>query len=164
MSLSSRRTFLTLAATPLLLAGCGFTPIYGEGTTANAMYGKIALAPFEGQTGFDMRERLESRLGIATDPQFLLGVDLRINRKGLAITPDGSITRYNLKGIADFTVERSDGTVVYSDTVEAFTAYNATGTAYATRVAARDAHRRLVVTLADKIVTLMAISAREWLP
>ncbi len=159
----NRRRFLTVTAAPLVLAGCGFTPIYGDGTAANEMFGKVALGPFEGQTGFDMRERLESRLGIASDAQFLLTVDLTINRKGLAITPDGSITRYNLKGIANFTVERTDGTRVYSDTVEAFTAYNATGTAYATRVAARDAHRRLVVTLADKIVTLMAISAKDWL-
>ncbi len=163
MSLSSRRTFLTLAAAPLLLAGCGFTPIYGDGSAANAMFGQVEIGPLDGQTGFDMRERLEMRLGLATAPAFLLAIDLNITRKGLAITPDGSITRYNLKGIANFTVSRTGGTEVYKDKVEAFTAYNATGSAYATRVAARDAHRRLVVTLADKIVTRMAIAAKDWI-
>lgn len=52
---------------------------------------------------------------------------------------------------------------VFSDSVQAFTAYNATATAYATRVAEQDAYRRLVVTLADKIVTRMAISAEDWM-
>jgi len=163
MSYSSRRKFLSLASAPLLLASCGFAPIYGKGSAADAMYGRIQLGTFDGQTGFDMRERLETRLGAANNPGFTLDVVLKITSKGLAITPDGSITRYNLTGTAEFTVSALDGKVVHKGKVEAFTAYNATGSAYASRVAGQDAHRRIAVNLADKIVTRMALSAKDWI-
>ncbi len=127
------------------------------------MHGQIALGNFDGLQGFQMREQLETRLGIATEARYQLEVLLNIDRKGLAITQDGSITRYNLSGKADFTVRRFGADIVLSDSVEAFTAYNATASAYATRVAEQDAYRRLVVSLANKIVTRMAISAEDWL-
>lgn len=147
----------------LALSACGFTPIYGNGSAADRMHGLIAIGPLEGQNGFDMRERLETRLGVATQPAYILNVEPVIDTEGLAITPDGKITRYNLSGTASFTLTTLDGTPVYSGKVEAFTAYNATGSAYATRVAQQDANRRMSVTLADKIVTQMAVSARDWL-
>ncbi len=163
MSLSNRRKFLTLLATPLALSACGFRPIYGEGSAAQAMHGQIALGQFSGLSGFQMREQLETRLGPAENANFQLDVDVTTDRRGLAITPDGAITRYNLHGEASYTVTQLGGGVVYRDIVTAFTAYNATGSAYATRVAEQDALRRLSVTLADKIVTQMAISAEDWL-
>lgn len=163
MSYSNRRNFLILAGAPLALSACGFTPIYGEGSAANKIHGRIALGLFKGQNGFDMRERLETRLGYAPDATHLLEVDLEITRKGLAITPDGKITRYNLSGTARFTLRQIGGGIVHTDNVEAFTAYNATGSAYATRVARQDAYRRMSVTLADKIVTQMAVTAKDWL-
>lgn len=163
MSLSDRRKFLALLATPLALSACGFTPIYGDGSAAEQMHGRIALGDFDGLTGFQMREVLETNLGLATNGTHLLEVDLDIERKGLAITQDGSITRYNLSGEANFTIRKIGGGVVYQNSVTAFTAYNATASAYATRVAEQDAYRRLVETLADKITTSLAISAEGWL-
>lgn len=163
MSSFSRRQFLTLAATPLALSACGFTPIYSDGSAAEKMHGRIALGSFSGIDGFQMREQLETRLGIATSATYRLDVDLKVNSEGLAITQDGSITRYNLSGTAVFTVTELGGNTVYTDTVTAFTAYNATASAYATRIAEQDANRRMAVTIADRIVTSMAISAEGWL-
>lgn len=163
MSLSDRRKFLTLLATPLALSACGFTPIYGEGSAAAEMHGRIALGEFHGRNGFILREQLETDLGLATNATHLLNVDLNINRKGLAITRGGAITRYNLSGKANFTIRQIDGGVVHRSNVTAFTAYNATASAYATRVSEQDAYRRLVETLADRITTSMAISAEDWL-
>ena len=163
MSLSNRRNFLTLLATPLALSACGFRPIYGEGTAADAMHGRIALGEFTGLSGFQMREELETNLGPATAATHVLNVDLTITRKGLAITSDGSITRYNLNGVAKFAVSELGGGVVLSGSVSALTAYNATANAYATRVAEQDANRRLAKTLADEITTQLAITAKDWL-
>ena len=163
MSLFSRRKFLTFTAAPLALSACGFTPIYSEGSAAEKMHGRIALGTFDGLDGFKMREQLETRLGIATAATHRLDVVLVVDSEGLAVTQDGSITRYNLSGEAEFTVTQLGGGVVFRDSVSAFTAYNATASAYATRIAERDANRRMSVTLADRIVTRMAISAEDWL-
>lgn len=163
MSLYKRRNFLTLLATPLALSACGFTPIYSDGSAASKMQGRIALGDFHGLTGFQMREVLATNLGPADNATYILNVDLDIDRAGLAITQDGSITRYNLSGETLFTVTQIGGGIVYRGSVTAFTAYNATASAYATRVAEQDAYRRLVETLADKITTNLAISAEGWL-
>ncbi len=163
MSLFSRRKFLTLTAAPLALSACGFTPIYSDGSAAEQMHGRIALGSFDGLAGFQMREQLDSRLGTATAATHRLDVALVVKSDGIAITQDGSITRYNLSGTAEFTITQLGGGVVFNDTVTAFTAYNATASAYATRIAEQDANRRMAVTLADKIVTRLATSAEDWL-
>jgi len=163
MSLFNRRKFLTLTAAPLALSACGFTPIYSDGSAAEQMHGRIALGSFNGLDGFQMREQLVSRLGTATTATHRLDVALTVDSDGIAITQDGSITRYNLSGTAEFTITRLDGGVAFRDTVTAFTAYNATASAYATRIAEQDANRRMAVTIADKIVTRLATSAEDWL-
>lgn len=163
MSLYNRRKFLILTAAPLALSACGFTPIYGNGSAAEQMHGRIALGSFDGLAGFQMREQLETRLGTATEAIYKLEVVLDVESVGVAITQDGSTTRYNLSGTALFTVTKLDGGIVFQDSVTAFTAYNATASAYATRIAEKDADRRMAVTIADKIVTRLATSAEDWL-
>lgn len=163
MSLFSRRKFLTLAATPLALSACGFTPVYSDGSAAVKMHGRIALGEFHGLAGFQMREQLETRLGQAANPTHLLEVRSGVKSKGLAITADGAITRYNLSGETTFMIRKIGGRVVFTDTINAFTGYNATASAYSTRIAEQDALRRLAETIADQIVTRMAITAEQWL-
>ena len=163
MLLYNRRKFLTLAATPLALSACGFTPIYSKGSAAEQMHNRIALGEFEGLDGFQMREQLETRLGTPTAATHRLEVSLIVDSEGVAITQDGSITRYNLSGTATFNVTHLGAGIVFQDSVSAFTAYNATASAYATRIAEQDAYRRMAVTIADKIVTRMATSAEDWL-
>lgn len=163
MSLFNRRKFLILATAPLALSACGFTPIYGDGSAAERMHGRIALGSFSGLPGFQMRERLETRLGQALNATHTLTVSTRVTTKKLAITSGGAITRYNLSGTAKFSVRRNGGDIVFNETITSFTGYNATASAYSTRIAKEDALRRLYVTIADQIVTQMAITAEEWL-
>ena len=164
MLLFNRRKFLTLTAVPLALSACGFTPIYSTGSAAERMHGRIALGSFDGLSGFQMREQLESRLGTATAATHRLDVVLTVNSDGIAITSDGSITRYNLSGTAEFIITQLGVGIVFQGTVTAFTAYNATASVYATRIAEQDANRRMAITIADKIVTRLATSAEDWLP
>ncbi len=161
MSLYNRRKFLILA--PLALGACGFTPIFGRGTTAESLIGKIALGPVDDRMGFEFHERLENRLGRADAPIYQLDVIISINSRGLAITQDNSITRYNLTAEADFSLTRiADNKLILTDIVRSFTAYSATATAYATHVSERDANRRLAVALADQIATRIASNASSF--
>jgi len=161
MSLYSRRKLLMLA--PLALGACGFTPIFGRGTAAESLIGKIALAPVDDRMGFEFYERLENRLGRADQPLYQLEVIISVNSEGLAITQDNAITRYNLTAEANFSLTRiADNKLVLTDTVRSFTAYSATATAFATHVSERDANRRLAVALADQIATRIAGSAKSF--
>ena len=157
MSSYSRR-FVLLA--PLALAACGFRPIYGRGSAAEALNGKIALGSVDDRLSFEFYEQLENRLGRAEVPIFQLDITLDLETKGLAITQDNAITRYNLTGVARFSLTRIEtGEVVLQDNLRAFTAYSATASAYATFISERDAKRRIAVSLADQISIRIASSA-----
>lgn len=160
MSSFSRRAILLA---PLALAACGFRPIYGRGSAAEALHGKIALGPVDDRLSFEFHEQLENRLGRAVAPVFQLEVTLDVQSKGLAITQDNAITRYNLTGIANVTLTRIEtDELVLQDRLRAFTAYSATANAYATFISERDAKRRLAVALADQIATRIASSAESF--
>lgn len=148
---------------PMVLAACGFRPIYGRGSAAEAIKGKIALGTVSDRLSFEFYEQLENRLGSVEAPLFKLDVNLTVSSEGLAITQDNAVTRYNLTGEASFFLTRiDDGAVVLQDTLRAFTAYSATASAYATFVSERDANRRLAVRLADQISIRIASSAESF--
>ena len=143
MSSFSRRTILLA---PLALAACGFRPIYGRGSAAEALNGKIAIGEVSDRLSFEFFEQLENRLGRAESPVFQLETTVEVESEGLAITQDNAITRYNLIGVASFSlthIERNE--IVLHDQLRAFTAYSATANAYATFISERDAKRRLAV-------------------
>lgn len=162
---SDRRQFLALLGGAAALAGCGFTPVYGPNTAAANLRGRIAIPAFDSRLSFDLFERLEQRLGPPADPLFRLHITTEIETQGLAISQDNAITRYNLRAISDYSLTRlSDDARVYEARARAFTAYSATASVYATRVAARDAERRIAISLADQIATRLAVAAADFMP
>jgi LPS-assembly lipoprotein len=159
----SRRGFLALALLPL--PACGFQPILATGSPARALIGRVALAGADDQMEFDLREALELNLGQASDPVYRLDFSIETDSEGLAITPDASITRFNLSASADYVLTRlADDGVAAQGTVRSFTAYSATASAFATRVAEKDARRRLAVSLADQIAARLAAAAAAFGP
>ena len=73
---------------------------------------------------------------------------------------DGDIERYNLVGTADYVLlDKASGAIVASGQVQNFTGYSATGTTVATLAAQRDAADRLMIILADKIVSELLVKA-----
>ncbi len=148
---SFNRRFIFLA--PLALAACGFEPVYGTGGSAANLRGKIIVDVPTDENSFNMTAHLEQRLGRAVAPTHGLKIDTTIEEEGLAITGSNDITRFNLLGDASF-VLRELGTdrVVFSDKVNSFTAYSASQQPVSTLAAERDAERRLMIALADKIV------------
>ena len=105
--------------------------------------------------------QLQHHFGVATSPEYRLRVNTDVASRDLAISGDRSITRYSLTATADFALEDVAGQIVLRDGVRAFTAYNATASAYATRVARRDAFERLAIALADKIFARISARAGE---
>jgi len=93
-------------------------------------------------------------LGRAATPRWGLALTTTTTEDGLAIDSEGNTRRYNLLGATSYALRDLDsGQIVTSGKVESFTGYSATGTTVATRAAELDAQERLMVILADLVVS-----------
>jgi LPS-assembly lipoprotein len=114
--------------------------------------------------GFDLVERLEERLGRPETPRYDLAYTIVTETLGVGITTDNKITRYNLKGVIDYSLtDRGTGARVAGGRVQNFTAYSATSSTVAGLAAEEDAAYRLMRILADQI-TAQLIAASAALP
>ncbi len=152
MSSSDRRTVLSLLLA-LPLAACGFAPAYGPGGPARQLLGQVAIDPPSDKGGFDLVERLEERLGRNGNGAFRLGYTVITSEIGQGISPADAITRYRVDGSVSYSLARADGSVAAAGKVSGFSAYAASGTTVSTVSAREDAYQRLMVQLADRIVT-----------
>ena len=143
---------------------CGFEPVYGTGTPANRIIGKIDVEVSNGRNAFELRDRLIERLGaLEGPPTYLLKYTSNIESKNLTISKDNDVTRYTLQGVTNFDlVDTASKKVIYTNNIASNTAYSATAGTYPTAIAERDANVRLSRDMADKIVTLLLINAKGW--
>ncbi|WP_395543047.1 LPS assembly lipoprotein LptE [Neotabrizicola sp. sgz301269] len=150
MSSCNRRLFLL---SPLALAACGFTPAYAPGGAATLLTNTVRAADPTDRNGFDFVERIEERIGRPQDHRYDLAYRIQTEAIGVGLTADNKITRYNLKGVIDYTLTRAgSGEKIASGRVQSFTAYAATGSTVAGLAAEEDAATRLMRILADQIV------------
>ena len=150
-----------------LLAACGFTPLYGSGTPASAMIGRVEVGPVDGAPAFALREELTGRLGPPATPTHRLDIELTLTQAGVALTQDNVTTRFDVIGTATYRlVPLAGGTAVASGVVRSITGYSApqsqTASAFASRAAEMDAEHRVAIDLADQIVQRLALSADGW--
>ena len=138
----------------LALGACGFEPVHAPG--ADALRGQVGFAVPTDRNSFDFVTQLERRLGRADAPRRMLDYAIKIAPAGGGYTPDGAITRFTLEGTVDFVLTEG-AQQVGAGKVQSFTSYATTGTTVATMTAETDAYKRLMVILADQVVTrLMA--------
>lgn len=136
------------------LAACGFTPVYGPQGASTDLRGRIDVARPSDEEGFALVKRLEDRLGQSQGSDLSLTAEIRVTEDAVGFLPDGEISRYNVIGQVDWRLARvGDGSDVARGRERSFTSYSATSTTVATTFAQRDARRRLMVILADRIVT-----------
>jgi LPS-assembly lipoprotein len=153
MSLSDRRTLLTLlAAAPL--AACGFAPAYAPGGAVAGLVDQVRADDPANRNDFDFVERIEERLGRPERAAYALSYTITTRTVRVGVTPENDTTRFHLEGQVDWALtRRSDDARLASGRERAFTAWFNTGTAVATLTAEQDASYRLMRLLADQIVT-----------
>ena len=97
---------------------------------------------------------IEQRLGRSDDPAYALALNITTRQERLAINRAGETTRFDLVGVADYTLrDLSSGAIVAAGKAENFTGYSATGTTVVTLASQQDAEKRLMAILAEQIVT-----------
>jgi LPS-assembly lipoprotein len=161
MSSSDRRAVLGLLAV-LPLAACGFTPVLAPGGSGQVLNGTILADAPEDRLEFAFATRIEDRLGRASAAHWALGYTIATDEVALAVSPENATSRFNVTGRLLWSIRPMGGDApVMSGSLESFTAYSATSTTVATRSARRDAEERLMVILADQLVTQLYARAGE---
>jgi LPS-assembly lipoprotein len=127
----------------------------------------LADAPVDDE-GFFLVERIEARLGLPEAPRYALAYAISTDEEALAIDGSNNITRWNVDGAVDWAL-RPVGAPAAEPLLRgeeaSFASYSATGSPVATLASARDARRRLMVILADRIVArLLAAPPAEPAP
>ncbi len=153
------------AAACLLLAACGFQPLYGDADEQLAptedLLELVDVPPIADRTGQLLRIELTNRLTPtrpAPQPVYTLPIRLTESRANLAVRKDASATRANLTITATYELQRiSDGVSLTSGSVRSVNSYDIVTSDYATLVAEQDARRRGAKDIADGIVDRMAI-------
>ncbi len=101
---------LAAASASLLLAGCGFTPMYGDAAGSPAL-SRIAVAAQDNRLGYRLREQLEDALGWdrGANPLYRLETVAEQNRRPLGRRIDDTATRYELTVRAVWTLTPASG-------------------------------------------------------
>lgn len=151
MLLPNRR-FALLA--PLALAACGFTPVYAPGGTGGILQNRVEVDAPGTQDAYLLTRELEERLGRSTAADFALSLNIDISEAQLAIDREGDTGRFNRIGKVDYSLRSlSSGQIVTSGRVENFVGYSATGTTIETLAGESDAQERLMVIMAEQIMS-----------
>ncbi len=143
---------LVFAMLSVLLAACGFQPMYG-GRMAPQM-AAIYVEPIPEREGYELRNTLIDILnsdGSQTGKRYRLQVTLRESSQGIALQNDATITRYNNTLEASYVLSDAKGTVLTQGAEKELSAYNVAQSPYATLVAEQDANKRAAQDIAERI-------------
>ena len=136
----------------LVLAGCGFHPMYGR-ATGPAM-SSVFVEPIAERDGFELRTALIDSLqsdGEEHGKAYRLKIVLNESAQGIALQNDATITRYNNVLTARYTLYDVQENVLTSGTQTQMSAYNVVQSPYATLVASQDSSKRAAQDIAERI-------------
>lgn len=134
------------------LAGCGFTPLYGE-TAAGSGLGRIAVETPDTRLGFTLKTALEDQLGWnrAMPAQHRLATRLEETRIPLGRRVDDTASRYELRLAVDWVLTPVAGGAPVADRTTATVTYAAADQAYASIASQVDGEQRLAAEAARLI-------------
>ncbi|KJS35634.1 MAG: hypothetical protein VR70_15790 [Rhodospirillaceae bacterium BRH_c57] len=161
----NRRALFTLvpvlALCGLVLAGCGFRPLYGKHSATPGLaveMTRVAVAPIPNRTGQLLRNALEQRLeraGAGRDKIYTLQIALEEKTTAVGLNRDATTTRSDVVLTATFGLYR-DGALLWSGESSSAAAYNLLNQQYATVISERDSRDRVVTQVADDITRRLA--------
>jgi LPS-assembly lipoprotein len=157
---------LLVGALALGLAGCGFQPLYGAGTTtANGTrlaetMSKVDIQPIPGRVGQKLRNELiftSTGGGYAGPSKYRLEIAIRESVTDQLVQITGNVTTQVYQLDASFTLVRvADGKVLYQGVAISRAPYNRFQEIFANVRARYDAENRAARTMSDNIKTQVA--------
>lgn len=140
---------VTLAG--LVVTGCGFTPMYGEGLGSSLS--RIAVTTQDDRLGYRVREQLEDALGrdLGQAPLWRLETAVEQTRRPLGRRIDDTAARYELTVVGRWTLTPVGGGLPLSGVETVTTTYAAADQPYAAIAAQQDGEERAAAELARQI-------------
>jgi LPS-assembly lipoprotein len=152
--------FLTLIIATLMLAACGFHPLYAPppsgASSMQAALNTIAIDNIPDREGLYLRNQLIDRFyktGEPTNPIYKLSLSkIEESKEGLDITVDEESTRAQLRQKTLLTLTRvADHEVVLTRTLYNVASYNILKSQYTTRVSEDNARLNAINDLARQV-------------
>lgn len=158
----------------LLQAACGFEPALAikraDGTPAGREAASVAVDPIRGREGQQFQAALEDRLNpggtLSGAPKYHLKAGLQSSVSPIAVSPDGTASRYNVYLTVTYRLLRAaDDQELAKGSLKRVASYNNISNAfYSTYISERDATSRAVVELAEDMrLRILAALADETL-
>ncbi len=154
---------LVLGLCALIVAGCGFRPLYGGGRNSEAAteFAAIHIEPIADRLGQQLHNHLLDLLnprGQAAETRYVLVVDLKGSTQGLAIAKSELATRSNYRLDATFHLSTaSDEKLVLQNSQKVVSSYDILSSNFATLMAEKDAKTRAVREMSQIIRTQLAV-------
>lgn len=165
LSCRNRRYFLRAGASALALiaSGCGFRPLYGRKArgAVDTELAQVKIGIIANREGQQLHNYLLDRInrkGRPASPDYLLSVDIDIEKVRQAFEPDESATRMKLVFTADFELrEIATEKVLLRNFARSVSSYNIVDSAIATRSAELDTIDRAAKAVSEEIRMLLAL-------
>lgn len=150
-----------------LVAGCGFQPLAridslttsnGRIRLADIVY-RVDLAREASRFRYYLDREIAKSIDISPESNDTLDLRIDIEREGLAIEQDDSITRLNLTATVQYQLKNSSGEEVFSGQTVSISALNATSSQFTTSIAERNALERLATDVSQRVVTVLRLNA-----
>ncbi len=152
----------------LLLAACGFQPIYGthdgaSGPVADQL-NQVAIAGIPDRAGQMLRNELIDlmyRKGRPAQPSYTLNVRLRFAEEDLGLLANATSTLTELSAYGDFNLKDAQGKTLLKGTAHSATSYDRLNNQYGTLAAHEDATRRTVDEIGQQIANRLSLYFAE---
>jgi LPS-assembly lipoprotein len=157
-----RRALAVLALLPLLAAGCGFQPLYGQnaaGSSVDDQLAAVRIQPLKERNGQILHNLLRDRLnpyGQPAEPRYSLSISVSQVSEETGIRRDETASRAVLTLYASYSLVDAQGQVLTQGLARSSSAYNILDTSYASSVSRQDAQERALTELAEDLKLRLA--------
>ena len=154
-----------LLALALPLSACGLRPLYsgGSGSAASSLLSNVSVGPIEGKSGWLVRNAIVDRIGDHDgSARYRLDIKLDDQIEGYGIRADRTTTRERRQLRARYQlVDTTDNKMLIDTTAGSDVGIDVVNSEYATIAAEQTALERLAETVADQILTHVALQTRK---
>lgn len=154
---------LALGLFALVVAGCGFQPLYsgGRNSEAAAELATVHIEPIADRVGQQLHNHLLDLLnpkGRTRDPRYVLRVILVGSTRDLAVAKSKFATRSNYRLFARYRLFEAGGEKsIFDGTKKVVSSYNILTSNFFTLIAEKDAKARAVQEISQDIRTQLAV-------
>ena len=144
---------LLIACASLVLAGCGFHPLYGNGKVAPQL-ASVYVEPLGERDGYELRNQLIDLLGSdgrEAGKAYRLRLTLNEASNGVTLQNDATVTRYNDTLTATYVLTDAKGTEITRGSQTSLSSFNVSTSPYSTVAVQQDSDRRAADDIADRI-------------